>query len=378
LALPLSPGPDRRARLDPEALSAYRDVVWARHLVARAQRAAEHDLRYLFLEVTRVCNLACAYCGSSCGPRERRPELTIDEWVEVVRQVASDFDPRRMMVAVTGGEPLTKEGVFELFAELRRLGFPYGMVSNACLLDAQAARRLVEVGIGSISLSMDAPPPLNDELRGAGTSEAVVRAIAALRDAGYPGKLEIISTITRPAVPLLSAMRDWVANLRVPLWRVAPVMPIGRAARRPDLVPGPDEVRQILEFVLAARRDEYLPRPEMSEEGYVGNRFEGNVRPYLCECRAGTNIAGILCDGRIGACPELGDEFVQGDIHHDRIADVWRERYQLFRDRSWMRQGTCGECAEYSRCEGGALHLYERPGAEPLRCLYLLAREGGG
>jgi organic radical activating enzyme len=28
--------------------------------------------------------------------------------------VATDFDPRRVMVAVTGGEPLLKEGIFEL------------------------------------------------------------------------------------------------------------------------------------------------------------------------------------------------------------------------------------------------------------------------
>ncbi len=375
---PLAPGPRRAPRLDPAELAAYRDVVWARHLAERARRAQAHELRYLFLEVTRRCNLACAYCGSSCGPRARRDELGVAEWLGVIRQVATDFDPRRVMVAVTGGEPLLKEGIFELFAELGRLGFPYGMVSNGCLLDAAAAARLVEVGIGSISLSMDAPPPLNDALRGEGTAAAVTRAVGALRAAGYRGKLEIISTVTRPAVPLLPQMRAWVSELRVPLWRVAPVMPIGRAARRPDLVPGPAEIRAILEFVLAARQDGTLPSPEMSEEGYVGNRFEGNVRPYLCQCRAGINIAGILCDGRIGACPELGDDYVQGHVARDRFAEVWRDGYRALRDRSWMRQGQCADCAEFSRCEGGALHLYERPGAEPLRCLYLLAREGGG
>ncbi|MBN2195373.1 MAG: radical SAM protein [Polyangiaceae bacterium] len=359
-------------------LAAYRDVVWAQHLTDRARRVQEHELRYLFVEVTRRCNLACAYCGSSCGPRERPSELSIDEWVATLRQIAADFDPRRVMVAVTGGEPLMKEGVFGLFAELRRLGFPYGMVSNGTQLDRATAARLIEVGIGSISLSMDAPPVLNDSLRGAGTSDAVTRAVEALREVGYEGKLEIISTITRPAVALLPQMREWVANLRVPLWRVAPVMPIGRAARRPDLVPGPTEIRAILEFILAARQDGFLPRPEMSEEGYLGNRFEGNVRPYLCQCRAGTNIAGILCDGRIGACPELGEAYIQGHVKEDRFSEVWRDGYRSLRDRSWMKQGQCAECAEFPRCEGGALHLYEFPGAGPLRCLYLLAREGGG
>ncbi len=359
-------------------LEVYRERVWEQHLTNRAKIAEEHELRYLFLEITRACNLACAYCGSSCGPRERPRELTARGFIDVIRQVAEDFDPRRIMIAVTGGEPLMKAGVFELFAELRRLGFPYGMVSNACLLDEATAKRLVEVGMGSISLSCDAPPDLNDQLRGSGTSAAVVRAVHALRAAGFDGKLEIISTITKPAVDRLAEMRAWVSSLQVPLWRVAPVMPIGRASRRPDLVPGPREIRQILEFVRDGREDGMLPRPEMSEEGYVGNRFEGNVRPYLCQCRAGTSVAGILCDGRIGACPELGDDFVQGDIGTERLVDVWRDRYAIFRDRSWTHRGKCGACEHLARCDGGAMHLYESLESEPLRCLYLLAREGGG
>lgn len=355
-----------------------REAIWDEHIKNRSLLFQEHPLDYLFLEVTRTCNLSCAYCGSSCGQKAQREELSIDEWIDIVRQVAEDFEPAKVMVAVTGGEPLTKPGVFELFKELHRLGFHYGMVSNSVLLDADVARRLVEVGMDSLSLSMDAPPPMNDRLRGEGTSNAVFRAVEALHSAGFAGKLEIISTITTPAVPFLDQMRALVSSMRVPYWRVAPVMPVGRAARRPDLVPGPVEIRQIMEFVLAARNDDFIPTPEMSEEGYLGNRFEGNVRPYLCQCRAGISIAGILCDGRIGACPELGDAYVQGNIKSDRFKDVWRDRYQLFRERSWMKKGPCTNCEQFTRCEGGAMHLYDNPEAETLRCLYLLAKEGGG
>ncbi len=358
--------------------SEQRDAIWNDHVKNRLTLFQDHPLEYLFLEVTRTCNLSCAYCGSSCGQKPQREELTIEEWKGVIRQIATDFKASDIMVAVTGGEPLTKPGVMDLFQELHNLGYRYGMVSNACLLDAEVAKKLVEVGMDSLSLSMDAPPPLNDTLRGEGTSAAVFRAVDALHRAGYTGTLEIISTITTPAVPYLDQMRALVSSMRVPNWRVSPVMPVGRAARRPDLVPGPTEVRQILEYVLAARKDDYVPQPEMSEEGYLGNRFEGNVRPYLCQCRAGVSIAGILCDGRIGACPELGDSFVQGHIKEDRFSDVWRDRYQLFRNRQWMKQGPCVTCDQFQRCEGGAMHLYDTPEQPTLRCLYNLAKEGGG
>jgi radical SAM protein with 4Fe4S-binding SPASM domain len=300
--------------------------------------------------------------------------MPISQWIEVVRQVASDFDPKGIMVAVTGGEPLLKEDVDDLFAELHRLGFAYGMVTNGQLLDEVRARRIVDAGMGSISISTDGPVEINDRLRGKGVSAKVEGAIAALRLAGFDGKLEIISTITKPVVPILADVRARVAALRVPYWRVAPVMPIGRAAKRPDLLPDPVDIRTILEFVRAARRDGNLPVPEFSEEGFVGNRFEGCVRPYLCQCRAGISIAGILADGRIGACPELGDAFVQGDVHDSRFEDVWNTRYGVFRDRSWTKKGVCGDCGQYDRCHGGSMHLYSSPDDDLARCLYHMAK----
>ena len=352
-------------------MSLRRAAEWKLHQAELALLRRAHPLRYLFLEVTRRCNLACAYCGSSCNGAAQGDEMPSYEWVAVARQIAEDFDATKVMVAVTGGEPLVKEGIFDLFVELGRLGFPYGMVCNCQLLDADAARRVVAAGMRSISLSMDAPPALNDELRGRGASDKVVQAVGHLKAAGFKGKLEIISTITTPAIAQLEEMRRFVAGLQVPLWRISPVMPIGRAAERKDLVPDRDGLRRILEFAREARLDGRLPVPEMSEEGFLGVEYEKKVRSFLWNCLAGVTIGGIMCDGRIGACPELGAAFVQGDIHRERFSKVWSERYQVFRDRSWAKKGACATCGEFARCQGGSLHLYSSPSADPLRCLYI-------
>jgi radical SAM protein with 4Fe4S-binding SPASM domain len=181
-----------------------------------------------------------------------------------------------------------------------------------------------------------------------------------------------MSTVTRPAIPLLDEMRRLIADLRVPRWRLVPVMPIGRAASRADLLPDPHDLRTLLDFVRAARADGQLPVPELGEEGYLGRQYEGRVRPYLCECRAGITTGGILADGRIGSCPELGDAFVQGDIRRERFRDVWEDGYSLLRDRSWTRKGPCRECAAFDDCQGGSLHLYPTPGAELTRCFHLM------
>jgi len=350
-------------------------LVWQRHKLRISDLYRKHQLRYLFMEVTRRCNLACAYCGSDCTAKASEKELSIAEWKDIAGQVAGDFRAADVMVAVTGGEPLLKEGIFDLFRELKRLGFRYGMVTNGQLLDETAAREVVKAGIGSVSLSMDALPELNDKLRGRGCSDKVREGVAHLQNAGFKGKLEIISTITKPALSGLDEMRRYVSSLRVPLWRVAPVMPIGRAARRPELIPDAFDIRNMLEWIRASRKDRFMPGPEFSEEGFVGYRFEGFVRPYLCQCRAGITVGGIRHDGRIGACPELTDAFDQGDIRSDRFSEVWKEKYDIFRDRSWTRKGPCAECRFFDICRGGAMHLYPDIKSPFLRCLYLMLKE---
>ena len=352
--------------------SIRRYVRWRRNRLTLDRLSREHPLRYLFLEVTRRCNLKCTYCGSDCSTESVRKELPTADWVGIVRQLAEDFDARQVMVAVTGGEPLLKPDVLELFRELHRLGFPFGMVSNGGLIDREMARAVVASGIGSISLSLDAPPEVNDRFRGKGVAAKVEAAIEHLRAAGFDGKLEIISTLTAEAVGHLDDMRRHVATLRVPLWRIAPVMPIGRAAARPELVPGPAHLRTMLDFIREARIDEYKPRPEFGEEGFLGDAYEQKVRPYLCQCRAGITTGGILSDGRIGACPELSDAFVQGHVSEGRFKTIWDQRYQIFRDRSWTRKGLCADCGEFDRCRGGSLHLYPSPEADFLRCFHLM------
>jgi radical SAM protein with 4Fe4S-binding SPASM domain len=364
-------------RADPDLLRRH-GRMWRAHADLLRAKAAAHPLRYLFLEVTRRCNLSCAYCGSSCTGAGDDGELAAAEWVGVIRQIAADFEAPRVMVAVTGGEPLLKPGILDIFRALRDCGFPYGMVTNGQLLDGPRARDLVAAGIGSISVSLDGPPEVNDAQRGAGVWDRAETAIGHLRDAGYGGKLEVISTLTTPAIPHLEAMRVRLARMRVPLWRVAPVMPIGRAAARPDLVPGPTEVRTLLEWVRAARKAPRRPVPEFSEEGFLGWRFEGVVRPYLCQCRAGVEVGGINADGRIGACPELTEAFAQGDIRKNRFKDVWETGYRVLRDRSWARRGPCADCVHWDWCQGGAMHLYAEPGADFLRCLYRQCREAEG
>lgn len=354
-------------------LMVYRKLMWARHNIRTSLNRDEHELRYLFFEVSRRCNIHCRYCGSSCTLEMRENELSTQEWLDLIDQLAEDYDPSRVMIAVTGGEPLFRPGIFDIFAHLHEKGFHYGMVSNSFLLDEKAAQKIVECGMDSLSLSCDCIPEINDSIRAKGSSAHVVAAIKNLRRAGYKGILEILSTITKPCIPHLEDMRQWVMAQGIKRWRVSPVIELGRAVENPDLLLDNDDIRKLLRFVRNNRRglgDDVL-KPEFSEEGYLGDEFEGLVRPYLCQCRAGINVGGIRYDGKIAACPEISQVFDQGDIHEARFSEIWNTRFQDYRDRSWMRKlGPCRTCDKFDTCNGGALHLYEDKETPTARCFY--------
>ena len=85
-------------------------------------------------------------------------------------------------------------------------------------------------------------------------------------------------------------------------------------------------------------------------------------------CRAGINIGSVLLNGDISACPNIDRTFRQGNIYEDNLLDVWDNRFQVMRDRTWMRCGMCASCKDFKQCLGGAMHLRAGFGEQIRRC----------
>ena len=130
----------------------------------------------------------------------------------------------------------------------------------------------------------------------------------------------------------------------------------------------PQEYISLLEFIKARRQEGGPMKTLFSCEGYVGP-YEKSVRDVPFFCRAGINIASVLIDGRICACPDIDrDRFSQGNIYEDSLWEVWNMRFEPFRDRSWARKGICSQCKSFRDCLGGGMHNWHGPCEEPLTC----------
>ncbi len=328
-----------------------------------------HDLNYLFFELTQRCNLACRHCGSDCTADASMPDLPAAKVLEVLRGIRRRHHPGNITVALTGGEPLLYPGFFELGLAITKLGFPWGMVTNGWAWSPETVEAARMSGMCTITVSLDGPPEPHDWLRGRkGSYDHATDALRMLTAATWIQKLDVVTCVNRRNLDLLDETRTLLADLGVNHWRLFTVSPIGRAAGDPELILDKEGFRRLMSWTVA-RRGTPGPIISYSESGYLGT-CDTTVRNHPFFCRAGVNVAGIMADGAILACPNIDRSFAQGNIREDDFCEVWETRYQRFRDRRWMRTGDCVDCKEWGVCQGNSFHLLDPQTGRTRLCYY--------
>ena len=126
-------------------------------------------------EVTRACNSRCLHCGSSAG-RPREQELSTAEAEGAIGELAA-LGCRTL--ALSGGEPLLRPDWPRLVATIRGRGMRAELMSNGLLVTEQLDA-VLDAGFVSVSLSVDGPAAVHDELRGSGNLERVLEAASSL------------------------------------------------------------------------------------------------------------------------------------------------------------------------------------------------------
>ena len=321
-----------------------------------------HPLRQLFWESTLRCNVHCLHCGSDCVTSVETPDMPAEDFLRVLdTEVTPHVDPHRVLVIVSGGEPLMRKDLAEIGRALKQRGYPWGMVTNGLALTEQRFRELREAGLRSISVSLDGLEEDHVWLRQHPLAfEGATRAIrlcAAEKNLAW----DVVTCVNRRTIDRLPAIRDYLWELGVRDWRTVTIDPMGRAAKNPDLLLTDEQFRQLIDFIAAER--EAGRHVSYSCEGFLGE-YEGRVRDHLYQCAAGISIASILIDGSISACTSIRGKYYQGNIYRDSFWQVWENGFKPYRDRSWMRQSApCKDCKVWTFCEGNGMHLRHEDGS---------------
>ncbi len=132
--------------------------------------------------MTRACNLRCMHCYASAHPEKHPRELSTAEGKKFIDDLAAFKVP---VLLFSGGEPLMRPDFFELAAHAASRGIRATVSTNGTLITPEAARRLKEIGVGYVGISLDGIGESNDRFRGkAGAFEAALQGIRNCLAAG--------------------------------------------------------------------------------------------------------------------------------------------------------------------------------------------------
>lgn len=319
-----------------------------------------HPLRQLFWESTLRCNMACRHCGSDCKVSSLHPDMPFADFEKVLLRIREKYDPHRIMVIISGGEPLVREDFFDCARRIHELEFPWGMVSNGRLLTPENIERCIASGMGSCTVSLDGFEEDHNWLRG--KPDSFRYASEAVRILAPDGrvKFDVVTCVSNRNYERLDEFKEYLISLGLKDWRLFTVFPAGRAATDPELQLSAERFRGLMDFISAARKEGRI-HTSYGCEGFLG-RYEGKVRDHLFSCQAGLTVGSVLIDGSISACGSIRGNFGQGNIYKDDFIDVWENRFRPYRDRSWMKKDACGDCRWFRYCRGGGMHLRDDDG----------------
>ena len=115
----------------------------------------KHELRDLFWECTLRCSLRCRHCGSDCHTTASVKDMPFEDFAKVLRRISEKYDPHKVFIIVTGGEPLMRPDLASCGRAIYDMGFPWGIVTNGMLLDRRRFDSLLKAGIHSATISVD-------------------------------------------------------------------------------------------------------------------------------------------------------------------------------------------------------------------------------
>lgn len=303
--------------------------------------------------LTRRCNLECAHCYISAGPRESATsELATAECLRIVDELLA-VNPAPMII-LSGGEPLLRDDLAEIAGYASRHGATVVVGTNGTLLTDERITGLVDAGVRGVAVSIDSlRPTYHDNFRhGQGSLADTVAALGRLR----AHKLDFIvqTTVTKGNRAELERLVAWTADEGAVAFNCYFLVATGRGAGLSDLAPADYEA---VLADLARWQKDYRGRllvrakcaPHFMRHVHQADP-DSTLLNYETRCPCGTQYCRITPDGKLTPCPYLPE--VAGDLRTQSFSEIWRSA-PLFRQ---LREGTlggkCGRC-EYQKLCGG-------------------------
>jgi len=369
---------------------------WLRGIGSIARGVKEFGIREPFVPASPIlivwnltynCNLRCKHCYENAGT-EGRKELNENEAEEALEKL---LDANVSAIAFSGGEPLVRKDFFKLAKKAHDHGIYVSIASNGTLITKEVARKLKDVGIDYVEISLDGVGKVHDNFRGIpGAFERTLRGIknclsegidTCIATTAWKGNLEEISKVVDLAEELGARFIHFN------------YIPVGRGTKELDITPREresllDELasRNLKNYIEKGKGDRILSTApqfgrktkEVAEklniEYVVATHYGGlnlssgeqmrsirSTANFIGGCGAGRLYLALEPNGDILPCTFFPREMKVGNILKDNLIEIWKNNELLWdlRNREKLKYYEingkrigCGACDNKYICGG--------------------------
>ncbi|SFU16728.1 radical SAM additional 4Fe4S-binding SPASM domain-containing protein [Pseudovibrio denitrificans] len=302
---------------------------------------------YVVWETTLDCNARCVHCYSDALFGRGPDYWPLKESLELIDQLA---EAGVFILALSGGEVLLRPDWEQLIAHATSLGMRVTFATNGILVTPDVARRLQELGVSNVSVSLDGATAENhDAIRGLpGIFKKACAAIQHLAEAGVR-----VTVNYTPMKPNLSEAQDLIAlAYRLGAEKINLTEYVYTTRGGVELMPSPQELGTLLDTWIKA-----------------GQKWKGKIDVDWHDCRVGLLLPGAEADPYKGCgagythCRITVDRDVTpcvvlpvpvGNLKQQSFAEIWRSAAELhkIRSRDNINSGNCSVCEHKAKCGG--------------------------
>lgn len=223
--------------------------------------------------MTRRCNLKCVHCYAQAKDIEFENELSTEEGKALIDDLANYGSP---VILFSGGEPTLRKDLPELAAYAREKGMRAVISTNGTLIDRDLAKRLKDVGLSYVGVSLDGIRETNDRFRGMkGAFDAALNGLHNCQEEGI--KVGLRFTINKQNVRDIPAIFDILEEEKIPRICFYHLVYAGRGSKMVSEDLSLEESRQAVDLIMEKTK-------KLHEKGFpaevltVDNHCDG---PYL-------------------------------------------------------------------------------------------------
>jgi heme b synthase len=326
--------------------------------------------RLIAWELTNACNLACIHCRASAIKDPAPDELSTAQAKHFVDELV-EYKP---IIILTGGEPLLRSDVYDIAKYASGHGLRVVLATNGTLLTPDIVKRLKEVGIQRVSISIDgSTKETHDTFRGEkGAFESALRGIDILKNEGL--SFQINTTITKRNLTQIPNIYDLALQLGASALHIFLLVPTGRGEDiESDEIP-PEEYERVLNWFYDKSKNSSIQlkatcaphyfrimRQRAKAEGIKITKETHGLEAMTKGCLGGTGFCFVSSTGNVYPCGYL--PALAGNIRQKPFKMIW-EKSKVFNDLRDLGKlkGKCGECEYRAVCGGCRARAYALTG----------------